>query len=690
MPIPPARNLRARAPAIAAPPVSDSIASSQTGRSSDNTTSESVTKKPKVRRVPTSITPIACEPCKKARAKCDGDLPCYRCLNRDLDKCIYHPHSKTTKDELIRLIKEMESLRKRDDRIFNALVSDEKSQEVVMALRSGEPRDSISLRLGRLTLEGPLPETPPATTAGWPPYLPDGMDPRSPVDEVDTDSDHGHAWTTVTNNPALVRHLLTLYFTWAHPIHMVVSETAFMRSYLELTADYCSSALVNAMCALGCLLAESPLEMSYDTELMANDPEDYKFATLAERFMEEARSLIKWDNLGRITIIQTFAIMFLVDAGSGKARRAASYISFATTQLFDRALGNEPERHTDTWKIAVLGITALGIAWDEFTHQVSNTHQLPSLAPDIELDPFLLESEWIFYRQPSDVSNPSQPSLAILTATYTAKLMFIVRATTNLFYGESREPVTGGKILQQYARYLAWKESLPKEIASVDANSQALPHVLTLHIHYHTAIVQLLRPIMDPPGVHPLNLRNPEWFQVLALQSAEDGLLLLKQYRLLFNCRHQPQIQMFCLVHLSDLIMRYKPRKAEEVVHFCLDMLKESRKGFPFCGPLQEMFRHAASDCRVLLPLDLENLMGPLGQYSIDELMEAVVKPSFAQPLNYVASIIAPLTQEQWAQEWHRYIVEPTHHVGLGSRKSSRDSDQYMQGQMQISSILNS
>lgn len=61
-----------------------------------------------------------------------------------------------------------------------------------------------------------------------------------------------------------------------------------------------------------------------------------------------------------------------------------------------------------------------------------------------------------------------------------AKLSRILHDTVTSFYDGQNTALTARAILQQYKRYLTWKEELPPTIASTDGNRQPLPHVLYL------------------------------------------------------------------------------------------------------------------------------------------------------------------------------------------------------------------
>lgn len=87
---------------------------------------------------------------------------------------------------------------------------------------------------------------------------------------------------------------------------------------------------------------------------------------------------------------------------------------------------------------------------------------------------------WRYYRIPGDRTNiPRRPSYAILTACHQAQLYRIVHETINMFCG-AHGKITARDLLERYRRYLTWKDNLPAQIAHVDMNAQALPHILFL------------------------------------------------------------------------------------------------------------------------------------------------------------------------------------------------------------------
>ena len=134
-------------------------------------------------------------------------------------------------------------------------------------------------------------------------------------------------WTSVTKNQAFADHLFGLYFGCVHPHCMLLSETNFLDCYFSGDTTYCSSVLVNSICAMAChLLDRAPEESPQVTS-------DY--AALGIAFLVEARAQINPSDKPTVTTLQSFAVMFLVELSSGHARNASTYLRCAADNLQD-------------------------------------------------------------------------------------------------------------------------------------------------------------------------------------------------------------------------------------------------------------------------------------------------------------------------------------------------------------------
>lgn len=114
-------------------------------------------------------------------------------------------------------------------------------------------------------------------------------------------------WTSVTDNAALVEHLMALYFCWEYPTFASLSKEHFLTDFRSGQPRYCSSLLVNAMCALGCRFSTLPQSRS-----IPDDPE-----TSGEHFYAEAKRLLFEDDHTSLTTIQALGLMSIREASCG-------------------------------------------------------------------------------------------------------------------------------------------------------------------------------------------------------------------------------------------------------------------------------------------------------------------------------------------------------------------------------------
>jgi hypothetical protein len=271
--------------------------------------------------------------------QCDGKKPCKRCATRlETAECIYEIHIKHAKEELVKQIKELKAKDHLTEQILQALSTDEKVPDILERLKNGETYESIVEWLGRSSVEDL--ET---------------LSPRESQHSTFEVSDHEMGgvslpgrWTTVTNDKAVMDHLLQLYFAWIHPVHTLFDEGRFADDYNRQLDNYCSSVLVNSICALACHLHP------------AVEGEEIDYEQLGMEFSDAVRTDI--DPVEKsITMIQTFAVMFLVDCARANGLRASSYLRVATSNLRG-VVHQEIDGFADVWKNTVRGVRNLNVS----------------------------------------------------------------------------------------------------------------------------------------------------------------------------------------------------------------------------------------------------------------------------------------------------------------------------------------
>lgn len=221
----------------------------------------------------------------------------------------------------------LQEISNRQKKILDTISKDGHEKEIIMRLRAGDSHQSIA---DWLSQQNPFSNS----------ILQTPISQRSLIDVVETIERHyqeydlrysntldvsATQWTKVCSSQRLIKHLLELYFTWVHPLHMLFSEMDFKRDFRMHRQTYCSPSLVNAICAMSCHFLENEME----DEVIKHG----EVSTLREGFMDEARASLTQENYRQTKSIQTFAIMYLVDLSSGKARSAAGYLRSAVEYL---------------------------------------------------------------------------------------------------------------------------------------------------------------------------------------------------------------------------------------------------------------------------------------------------------------------------------------------------------------------
>ena len=236
-------------------------------------------------------------------------------------------------------IKELKAKDHLTEQILQALSTDEKVPEILEKLKNGETYDSIVEWLGRTTMEDF--ETLSPRESQYSTY--DASD-----HEMSGVSTSSFRWTPVTSDTAVLDHLFQLYFAWVHPVHTLFSEGHFVDCYKRKSFSFCSSVLVNAICAMACHLHSGAGRDEVD------------FEQLGGEFSDAVRQTLDADDKS-ITTVQAFAVMFLVDCARANGLRASSYLKVATSSLSGVAY-QEIEGYIEVWKNTVRGVRNLNMS----------------------------------------------------------------------------------------------------------------------------------------------------------------------------------------------------------------------------------------------------------------------------------------------------------------------------------------
>ena len=131
---------------------------------------------------------------------------------------------------------------------------------------------------------------------------------------------------------------------------MLFDEGRFMRSFKDCTDIYCSAALVNAVCATSCHL------LGFDDTQDTDEQTKVAILDLKNRFLQESQCLMKDAVPDKMTTIQTWALTFLIELGSGNGLMGSSHLRLACEMLVAK---REAEQTAEATEIASWGVMSL-------------------------------------------------------------------------------------------------------------------------------------------------------------------------------------------------------------------------------------------------------------------------------------------------------------------------------------------
>lgn len=184
--------------------------------------------------------------------------------------------------------------------------------------------------------------------------------------------------------------------------------------------------------------------------------------------------------------------------------------------------------------------------------------------------------------------------------------------------------------------------------------SQNCLHGVLCSLQYHTAMIQLLQPLLS---LHYFYQESFEQLVRVVVDHAKTGVELLTQYKSIYTNFYLSPLQLFCMVHLCDAVVRYDGHgeTIPRTVEFCLTSLEEAKVGYPVAGPLQQMFRHSLTEYSIPVPKELERMMGGVSaRLGPEELLNACTRPTYKQPITQILPNMEAELGQNFMDGWQR------------------------------------
>ncbi|KAI0190389.1 fungal-specific transcription factor domain-containing protein [Xylaria flabelliformis] len=350
-------------------------------------------------------------------------------------------------------------------------------------------------------------------------------------------------WTNITNDSALVQHLLALYFCWEYPTFASLSKEHFLRDYQQGRHRYCSPILVNALLALGCRFSTQP-----NTRANPNEPR-----TSGDHFFKESlRLLYREANHHTLTTIQALGIMSIREASCGRDSESWYYAGQSVRLAIEMGLhrlhddGDEDELAVQA--ATFWGAFALDHAWSLATGSLPQCSCFPHLPPKPAIIGDIEASLWIPYTDDGAPLQRSceQPSNVRSVYKCFCELSELVHQSLYVLHSPGR-PLSSRDLLNIYTQYLNWYDSIP-EVLRLGHNFT--PAVLFAHMYYHFAILLLFRPLIKlriiGSGILPRDVCS---------QAADAIQGLLRSYSQLYTLRRTPSFVPYFLLTSSIMYL---------------------------------------------------------------------------------------------------------------------------------------
>ncbi|KAL9594951.1 MAG: hypothetical protein Q9219_006731 [cf. Caloplaca sp. 3 TL-2023] len=587
-------------------------------------------------------------------AQCDGRTPaCQRCINRQIARtCHYELHSKVAKDQMMSeierlrmtnedLVQRHRALDEKNDLleiVVRALKNDDRSHEILYHLKRGESIRSIAEQLGRplvADLRHISPESERQLNTAIERYRQHWVESQDPC-----------FWTNVTTVPVLVEHLVTLYLTRIHPLHVLFDEQEFMSSFRKCEDVYCSSSLVNAICAMACHVLRS--------EWHRDDSMHGGIDHLQSRFMDEVEELQRDVVPPKMVAIQTWAIMFLVELGRGNGLMASAHLRNATELLIARTENEQAETSAEvaSWGILTLATyvdktrkytgrrsLTLDSTWAGLVYQKPNAPVSPHAlvfrdVPVQRIKPFRPARG----QQVQDEVDGVQTDDCLSSAYQQAKLYRIVHEVL-LSYCGSRGKVSGSEMISIYERLLNWKKELPTETKDAGNEDEGPHHLLFLFVQYHVTAVQTLQPMLY---THNTDEKSEKYLIRTILQHAKIAFNILVRYCEIYTFYYQSPIQLFCIIHICDALAQYDSHDSTipEVIEFALHALEEASVGYPIARIMRDTFRQSVAERHLTLPTQTAQQLNQKSPYLPHDVQNAFTRSTFKQPIAQLLPVL--------------------------------------------------
>ncbi|KAL2834350.1 fungal-specific transcription factor domain-containing protein [Aspergillus cavernicola] len=506
----------------------------------------------------------ACLPCKQAKRKCTGrPAPCKACETTG-GTCIFNEQlDLRRKIAAKKTAGELEHYRHMLYNLLECLctANDERVQQILATIREGGDVDkNIDDLTKSFLLEGSPVEAPTVDASDASSEYQRSLDGNIVLNEqrpvnsllritVDKLCDNPlfqvpcKPWTTVTDDDQLVSSLISLYFTWDHPLMQVVDQEMFLRDMGAggMSSEFCSPVLVNSILAVASTYSDYPEVYAVPSDL----------ASRGQDFSKEAEEGWKAEE-GRPSLANIQALALMSHSLKLRGKDNASWLLLRQAVQLGQDIGMfKPSRARHSqWDQMPEHVkrASARTAWSIFilNSQMSMEYRktanlgVPRLSLD-EMDDLERDTFWIPYHPRSNyMGHPKKPALLPYVMAGLAGLTEFVLEIQNLFFDKALD-MSIHDVWAEADRLHSRLEAFLGDTAILE--DQPVPQLLFLHIKCHQIILLLLgfllelrdfESLLGPSAIEQVKLRR--------VHSAKQVAQCLQLYRRHYELPQTPSL----------------------------------------------------------------------------------------------------------------------------------------------------